>query len=342
MNREINMSNNKKKDNNKIEDLNIDKEKIIINSYNDKNDENENNENLNPFKYYKNNKKNIYLYIPESFVDGQIINREVNVSKNKNDEIKKLKNNDINDINDNNYIKRNDKKDIDKNINEKVQEYYTFIGNINEKDENEKYNPSYKIHPPNLRQYLYVPTSILEDQIIKRVLILNKNENINSNMEDNPEKNENGNKSINLDEKEKNDDKKEIIINYENTFEQNNNYNKIKPNKNILFIPYSSIDDRIIFREIETNEKIIKNKKRLINLDNSKEKKRIEYNGPDNLKNNVYPEDEFLDNSRIIYLETKNNDEIKIKKYSNGLKIYIPEYIIEDRIINREIISNNK
>ena len=324
INREVNVSNNKKDDNNKNQDLNIDEAKIIINK-------NENKENLNPSKYYKNYSKKIYLYIPESFVDGQIINREVNISENKNDENEKL----------NNIYDNKDKKDLDKNINDKLEDNFSFTGNLN--DENEKYNPSHKNHPPIIKQYLYIPTGILEDQIIKRVLILNKNEDKDGNNIENKSESKNENKIINLDGKENINDKKETIINYENNFEQNDNGYKIKTNKNILLIPYSTIDDRIIFREIEINGKVNKIKKILTNLnDDSKLKKGIESYKPDNIKNSDYSEDNNLYDSRIIYLGTDHKDEIGIKKYTNGLKIYIPEYIIEDRIINREIISNNK
>ena len=59
------------------------------------------------------------------------------------------------------------------------------------------------------------------------------------------------------------------------------------------------------------------------------------------LKNNDYSEDEILKENGNIN-ESYDNDELKIKKYTSGLKIYIPECIIEDRIISREFISNNK
>ena len=41
-------------------------------------------------------------------------------------------------------------------------------------------------------------------------------------------------------------------------------------------------------------------------------------------------------------MKKKENNEIKIKKIPKENKIYLPKYAIEDQIIKREVISDNK
>ena len=83
-------------------------------------------------------------------------------------------------------------------------------------------------------------------------------------------------------------------------------------------MPEYIFEEQIINREIETN-----NKQPYEN----------------ELENENIKENEIITN----YLnEKKENNEIKIKKIPKENKIYLPKYVIEDQIIKREVISDNK
>ena len=324
-------SNNINNINNEYEDEEenevIDEEKIIIDNYYD------NKENLQKANPNKNYQKKCYIYIPESFVDEQIIKREVDLFYNEN-----AKNKDNN-------------KEIDNNGEDerKAKDEIIIIGDLNQLDKN-KNNVFYNTNKPlNKKEYLYIPNSIIDDQIINREITenekyINGNSQINNNInieEDIPEN------VINDEEYNK------VIIKDENNFEKDNYDIKTKPSNNVklLYVPYSSIDEQIIYRTIEMND----NNKNSINIENkdgSKPylKERIESSskltssqnsdgkGKDNLDNENQNENEINDYLNIINKE----GDLKIKIIKNEGKIYIPRYAIEDQIINREVISNYK
>ena len=242
-------------------------EKIIIDNYNN-NTEYLDNQNLT--KYNKNYQKKKFLYIPDSIIDDQMINREVDLIENKKKNEGSEKS--VNSDNKEEYTE----KDIEK-------EEYIFIGDLNGIEEVENNFPISKKNALVQKQFLYIPKSSIDDQIIDRELIFNKN---NNNLEF-IIKNDNS-KNKNIDEiipEIKIDNKKEdnediIIIDYENDIYGENNNNEIKFDKNnkFLYIPYSSIDDHLIDRKVEIKENNIKNSKSLTNRENSKPyiKKRIE------------------------------------------------------------------
>ena len=328
-------SNNINNINNEYEDEEenevIDEEKIIIDNYYDNK---ENLQKANPIKSNKNYQKKSYIYIPESFVDEQIIKREVDLFDNE-----KAKNKDNSEEINNNGEGENITKDE-----------IIIIGDLNQLDKN-KNNVFYNTNRPlNKKEYLYIPNSIIDDQIINREITENEkyrngNSPINNNInieEDIPEN------VINDEEDNK------VIINDENNFEKDNYDIKTKPSNNVklLYVPYSSIDEQIIYRTIEINDDNNKNYINIENKDGSKPylKKRIESSSKltssqnsegkskDNSDNENENENEINDYLNIINKE----GDLKIKIIKNEGKIYIPRYAIEDQIINREVISNYK
>ena len=278
-------NNNNIKDNNiinKKENTEIcDEERLIIDNCNNNT---EFSENPSLTKANKNSQKKSYLYIPDSIIEEQIINREV-------------------------Y----NEEDIGK-------EEYIFIGDLGI-DEEENYFPITKKNVLNKKNYLYIPNSSINDQIINRELIFNKNEKntkseniINNNNSDNinideiiPEiKIEN--KKEEKEESEENGDK--LIIEYEDDANKENDYDEIKVNKNrkFLYIPYSSINDQIIDRKVEMKENIIQNAKSLTNRETSYPyiKKRIESIKAINNKNYRILSDANLGDEKIEGEESFN------------------------------------
>ena len=279
-----NNTNNIKDNNiiNKKENTEIcDEERLIIDNCNNNT---EFSENPSLTKANKNSQKKSYLYIPDSIIEEQIINREV-------------------------Y----NEEDIGK-------EEYIFIGDLGI-DEEENYFPITKKNVLNKKNYLYIPNSSINDQIINRELIFNKNEKntkseniINNNNSDNinideiiPEiKIEN--KKEEKEESEENGDK--LIIEYEDDANKENDYDEIKVNKNrkFLYIPYSSINDQIIDRKVEMKENIIQNAKSLTNRETSYPyiKKRIESIKAINNKNYRILSDANLGDEKIEGEESFN------------------------------------
>ena len=309
----------------------IDEEKIIIDNYYDNK---ENLQKTNPIRSNRNYHKKSYIYIPESFVDEQIIKREIDLFDNEN---KKNK--------DNNKGLNNDGEEEGK-----AKDEIIIIGDLNQLDKN-KNNVFYNTNKPlNKKEYLYIPNSIIDDQIINREITENeKYRNDNSPINNNINIEENISENVINDEEDN-----KVIINDENNFEKDNYDIKTKPSNNVklLYVPYSSIDEQIIYRTIEINDNNDKNPIYKENKDGSKPylKKRIESSskltssqnsdgkGKDNLDNENQNENEINDYLNIINKE----GDLKIKIIKNEGKIYIPRYAIEDQIINREVISNYK
>ena len=368
--KDLNNSNNYSNSNINInksnEETNINSEKFIIDACYD----NEKN-NLSDIKSNKNIQKKNYLYIPDSAVDEQIIIREVdtNLENEKNNNFEKNRNEfDIISIKE--EKEENEEENNDYNEEDIGKEEYILIDGLNGNDENENNIPFTRKNIFNKKQFLYIPNSILNEHIINRELILDKKENENDN-EDKinnenkmPNQLNSENQTTNIDEnipeiKIENDNEnnensengeeiEKININYgDDNFEEIDEY-RIKPEKknNFLYISYSTIGDNLINRKVEIKEFNIKNTKSLTSKENSKPylKKRIEQNKSN--KSTIQRLSEIrsspdLDNEIKIFNYVNNEGEEKIKNNKTERKIFIPEYVIEDQIIQR-IISDDK
>ena len=216
---------------NKKEDF---KEQIIVVELNQK-DKIEDNNNKNNFLIKK--KKNIY--IPNSALEEQIIQRELFKFKKKKNNIELVPKNDEN---------------ID--LNNEIVEDKIILINYNNENENEKEEKNHS--PQNLNHksgILYMSPSSLDEQIILRKVNLDDIDNnqpkiikkfykININKVDNL----NQNKNDILDENE--------LINEfmdNNDINNNENNNKIIRKKVIMYIPKNIIEEQIINREIKEN-----------------------------------------------------------------------------------------
>ena len=346
-------SNNNKNNNNNI-DINFNEERIIVDTCYDCYDNTNNIDNSNHIKSNKNYTKKSYLYITDSIIDEQIINREVDLAGKQNI--------------------GNDNNSNDKDINEDIKkEEYIFIRDLNGVNPNENENNTPLIKNEQ-KQFLYIPKSVINDQVINRELTFNKNDDNINNENENKTNSENKNNFIdelipeikinNEDEiiiegkmdnnedivKENSEDK--IIINYgnENLDENNENIIKLNQDNKYLYIPNSLIDDHTINRKVEMNENIIENKKSLKKKENSRpyiKKKIIETkrnstisSNNSEIKNNLNLEHEILKEMTYNNLNTDGNQK-PVKKYRNGIKIYIPK-TIEGQIMCRDIITNSQ
>ena len=303
------------------------KEIIIIEDFNKKKDE---------LKLNKTYSKKKYFYLPNYIIVEQFIDRELNNDNNTDKENNLI----INEI----YFEQ---KDVNDDIKKrKANKYYLYIPNtiideqiINreviplnkgENNNNEiihiESNFTEKINDENIspkkplikKEIFYITNSDLEEQLIQRDLL----------------KFHKKKKNIELTQKNSEDDinnklKEDlIIINYNNEKEKNdlniNNYNK-KINK--LYLPLSSFDEQILERKVDINSNEPKIKKKIYKI---------------NLDNNINDIDIMKEKEIINELNNEINDENKEnnKIIKNKAKIYIPLYIIEEQIINREIKEN--
>ena len=100
--------------------------------------------------------------------------------------------------------------------------------------------------------------------------------------------------------------------------------------KHLLYIPISSFDEQILDRKVDINDNdnklYIKRKIYKIKSDDIK-------NGGDE----IIKEEEIINESND---NDKKNDEENNKIIKNETKLYIPQYIIEEQIINREVKEN--
>ena len=261
--RELNNDNNNKENN------------LIINEiYFDKKDENEDNKKRTINKYY--------LYIPNTIIDEQIINREViplNNRYNNNNEIIYIESNFTEKINDKNisskkpvikkeifYITNSDleeqliqrdllkfhkkkknieltQKNSEDNINNKLKEDLMVVNYNNEKEKNDL----------NINNYnrkinrLYLPLSSFDEQILERKVDINSNEPKIKKKIYKINLNNNINDIGVVKEKE--------IINELNNEINNKNEenNKIIKNKAKIYIPLYIIEEQVISREIKEN-----------------------------------------------------------------------------------------
>ena len=342
---------NNNKDNNS--DINYDEERIIIDSCCDNTS---NTENSDQIKSNKNFQKKSYLYISDNIVNEQIINREVDLVKkqsNRNENLEKDEN-------------KNSDEDIDEDIN---KEEYIFIEDINTGEENED---KISLNNEHQKQFLYIPNSVINDQIINRELSsFNKKENYKNNENNNnnnleaqsiyideliPERKIDNEDEIiiegKLDENEDENDEK-IIINYGNDYLNEKDDYLIKQNMNdkYLYIPFSLIVDHTTNRKVGLNNCEIEFKKTLKKIENSRpySKKLIESNRNTLTSKNAQSQNIFnldLDNDilkkrEIINYINTDQKQKRPKKKKNKTNDFIPKNPKEGQILRR-ILSNSK
>ena len=284
--RELSLS-NEKENNNKEKENDF----IIYEVYEGKKDDNE--------KIKKRENKHNYLYIPNSILDDQIVNREI-ITNNNNIEDKKDNNEEII------YIEANQKEK-------------------NDEEENKNKYSSFK-KPYIKKEIFYIPNTALEEQLIQRELLKFKRKK----------------KNFELIQKNKEDneiDKDKILINYNNEDQKENEINNINsqcPLKktNVLYVPMSSFDEQMVNRvvnainnedEDEDNTKpLIKRRIYKIKIDDDKNEELIKEN---EIINEIYEND--IKDNKGYYIIRKNK-----------AKIYVPQNLMEEQIINREVKEN--
>ena len=308
------------------------------------------NSNLSKSKNYS--KKKSQLIIPDAAVDEQIINREIDLNGDGNQEninnFEKINININKNLSNNNF---NDDEGISK-------EELIFVGDSNEEDEYDNKINYYKSHSSSQKPFLYISNSILDDQIINRQLIKNGDEqNENENWENiiNKNSNEKGSELININENEDVEEEEILFFNYGNNENDKKDFSREKTNKNnkCLYIQFSSIDDQITDRKVNINENDIKKIKNIMKREDSKPYIRKKVDPNKNVINsakkdvNTY---KFLDNENDnlkeseIFINNRLNtegNEMKTKISKSSLKIFVPEYVIEDQFVNREVCPDN-
>ena len=251
-------------------------------------------------KIPKRENKHNYLYIPNEIIDDQIINRQIITNANI-------------------------------EYNKELKEEIIFIeSNQKEKNDDENnYNNSTFKKPYIKKEILYIPNSALEEQILQRELLKFKRKKKNIEL---IQKN---NEDANINENDI--DKDVILINFNNEEEKENEINKSNnsqcPHKktNILYVPMSSFDEQIVNRVVNSanddyySKPLIKRKIYKIKIDEDKDNKMIKEN---EIINEIYNDDNNKDNGNYYI----------IKK--NKAKIYIPQNIIVEQVINREVKEN--
>ena len=251
-------------------------------------------------KIPKRENKHNYLYIPNEIIDDQIINRQIITNANI-------------------------------EYNKELKEEIIFIeSNQKEKNDDENnYNNSTFKKPYIKKEILYIPNSALEEQILQRELLKFKRKKKNIEL---IQKN---NEDANINENDI--DKDVILINFNNEEEKENEINDSNNSQcplkktRILYVPMSSFDEQIVNRVVnstndENNSKpLIKRKIYKIKIDEDKDNKMIKEN---EIINEIYNDDNNKDNGNYYI----------IKK--NKAKIYIPQNIIVEQVINREVKEN--
>ena len=331
------------------DNINFGEERIIVDNLHSGIDHMDNS-NLSKSKNYS--KKKSQLIIPDAAVDEQIINREIDLNGDGNQEninnFEKINININKNLSNNNF---NDDEGISK-------EELIFVGDSNEEDEYDNKINYYKSHSSSQKPFLYISNSILDDQIINRQLIKNGDEqNENENWENiiNKNSNEKGSELININENEDVEEEEILFFNYGNNENDKKDFSREKTNKNnkCLYIQFSSIDDQITDRKVNINENDIKKIKNIMKREDSKPYIRKKVDPNKNVINsakkdvNTY---KFLDNENDnlkeseIFINNRLNtegNEMKTKISKSSLKIFVPEYVIEDQFVNREVCPDN-
>ena len=338
------------------DEINLGEEKIIVDNWHSGIDNIDNSDQSKSKNYTQ---KKSQLIIPDAAVDEQIINRKIDLNGNEGQE------------NINNFEKLNSNTNIKKDLNNNnnfnndegiTKEELVFIGEPNEEDEDDNKLNYYKKYSSSQKPFLYISNSILDDQIINRQLIKNGDEQ-NENWENIVNKNINEEESEPIDNNQNEDVEEEeiLLFNYGNNEYDRNNFSREKTNKNnkCLYIQFSSIDDQITDRKVNLKDIDNKKIKNIMTREDSKPyiRKKVETNKNGiysakknvnshkffNIENENENENDTLKESEIIInnrLNTEGN-EIKTKISKNSLKIYVPEYVIEDQFVNREVCPDN-
>ena len=174
------------------------------------------------------------------------------------------------------------------------------------------------------KEIFYIPNTALEEQLIQRELLKFKRKKKNFELiQKNKEDNE-----INKDK---------ILINYNNEDQKENEINNIisqcpLKKTEVLYVPMSSFDEQMVNRVVNTinNEDednikpLIKRRIYKIKIDDDKNEELIKEN---EIINEIY-ESNIKDN-KGYYIIRKNK-----------AKIYVPQNLMEEQIINREVKEN--
>ena len=348
------------------EDLDFFPETIIIDVCYDNKEKID--ENLN---YLKTNKKygkrKSFLYIPESAVEENIMNREIyiHLKREKNNFEKKIRKR-------HSPINKNENNGKEKNEENKENKSFADLNGIYYY-KNKNNSPFIKKKLANKNQSPFLSNSAINGQIRNNYLDLKDFKDNKIKISGNKIKNKNKNKSINKkneieceipelkiekeeeeeEEEEEEDEEEEdegereetIIINYGDNFENDDFNYKIKKNRinKFLYIPTFFIDNQVINRKVEIKENQIDNEKRMINRENSKPyiKKRIESNNRPPISKST--DRRIKKNYKTIETEMANNIKTEnepktVKKYKRIRQIFIPEYTIENQIVKRELV----
>jgi len=337
------------------DEINLGEEKIIVDNWHSGIDNIDNSDQSRSKNYTQ---KKSQLIIPDAAVDEQIINRKIDLNGNEDQE------------NINNFEKLNSNANINKNLNNNnfnndegiTKEELVFIGEPNEEDEDDNKINYYKKYSSSQKPFLYISNSILDDQIINRQLIKNGDEQ-NENWENIVNKNINEEESEPIDNNQNEDVEEEeiLLFNYGNNEYDRNNFSREKTNKNnkCLYIQFSSIDDQITDRKVNLKDIDNKKIKNIMTREDSKPyiRKKVETN-----KNGIYSAKKNINSHKFFNIENENENDIlkeseiiinndnrlntegnemKTKISKNSLRIYVPEYAIEDQFINREVCPDN-
>ena len=120
-------------------------------------------------------------------------------------------------------------------------------------------------------------------------------------------------------------------------------------NNKYLYIQMSSIDDQITNRKVNINDDD-KPVKTLTNRENSRPYIRKKVDTTKNSGNfkklweterKVNNEINLEENEIIFNHLNSEGNELKTKNSKNELKIFVPDYALEDRIINRQVFTEN-
>ena len=341
-----NVNNSNNVDNNN--DNFIEEEIKFMEDFNKKNDD---------LKLCKEHNKKEYLFLPNYILNEQLINRELTQNNNekeiekeitiyeifseKPDESDKLNKKETkksylyipNSVVDDQYVLRQ----IVPNIPEITKDNKEEIIYI-ELDQKEKLDDGSNHNNDNLqtkksyikKEHFIIPNSALEEQIIDRELLKfqRKKKNIEMNQKNNEDIEENKSSS------KISEDILQINYNGQKD-EEKNNFSTKSPTKKkgILYVPISSFGEQIIDRRIDmnNNDNKLNVRKRIfkIKVNNNKD------DGSDIIK-----EEEIINELNNDENNNNNRNEENKKIMRNKAKIYIPQYIIEEQVINREIKEN--
>ena len=280
---------------------------------------------------------NIYIQSTIRKLNGRQ-NISIQIGVNPKKKMNKAKNENIYESNSKkNYNNANNNENLnDEDINFDEERIIIDASNNNYNNylqNNDNSNKNYE----KKKSYLYVPDSVIDEQIITREVDLDGKENNNNNNDYN-----------NDDDNEEDITKEEyIFIGDLNGSKENENENtKIRTpqNKQFLYISNSVIDDQIINRELQLSND---NNEDNNNIQNSTNKKiyNVDEEIPER-KINIPEEAEIEEEEDKIIINYENenmekNDIPKIKQNNNNKFLYIPYSSIDDQIVDRKVNINS-